>query len=262
MKIIGQLRIKDWVYILGIPILGFFYLSRFNISYDFALMLIVSSLYLSHGYMLNDCFENIFGKSKDTKRKKIILSYSLLLLNCVITYLYLKSILPIVLLGSLLALVYSSRMKKNIISNIFLNSLGFSLLFLIGVLSNKPIGTEAIPLFLYVYLAFIPAQIMHILAHMEKEKVDIIFDERHLLMSVETFLLIFILWSFIIYYVFSQSILIFISTLVFSSLQIYLFEHMSIRKSFSVRKCNIFRNYTKVINIGLGISLLLIFIFL
>jgi 4-hydroxybenzoate polyprenyltransferase len=87
---------------------------------------------------------------------------------------YSLAIFYLVLIGSLSALIYSARplrLKSFLFTNIFLNSFGFSLLFMIGFVSaSKNITFSCLLMTALFAIIFIPLQIIHNLSHAEMEQ--------------------------------------------------------------------------------------------
>lgn len=171
------LRVKDWLHILGITLLGMLYVSKEMPSGLFPLWaLIVASLYLAHGYSMNTCFDLRYGGiiSAEDFSRGLAFSYCLFLLNCLIARHLSLYILGIVIIGSLACLAYSARplrLKRFIVSNLALNSFGFSMLFLLGfVAASGRIGPASFIATAFFFLIFIPLQLVHHIAHTEEDR--------------------------------------------------------------------------------------------
>jgi 4-hydroxybenzoate polyprenyltransferase len=79
----------------------------------------------------------------------------------------------LIIVGALLAYLYSAapfRFKSIPFMDLVVNSTGFSILFLIGYCSLKPLDKSSLLIAILFFLLFIPLQIIHELAHFEKDK--------------------------------------------------------------------------------------------
>jgi len=87
---------------------------------------------------------------------------------------YSPVIFLLVIAGSLLSFIYSAppiRAKRYIILNLILNSLGFSLLFLIGFVTlNRHTTFSSIMMTSFFAIFFIPIQIIHQVSHYQEDK--------------------------------------------------------------------------------------------
>ena len=212
------IRVKDWLHILGLAVLGISFYSGPSLFTSKALLgLIISSLYLAHGFSLNNCFDfsidqhmgKKFFLSEQTFPKKFLaLSYALFLINCVIASAISLILLCLVIIGSVTELIYSVpplRLKRITFLNIMLNSFGFSLIFLIGFASvSKSINSSALMMAILFALVFTPLQIIHQISHSEADKrgnVQSIYNRYGIEITVNIFnfsLALLLLWSLLI----------------------------------------------------------------
>lgn len=170
MNILGFLRFGEWWYLNGIFILGFFYcLPCEKTAFKFALGLLVSSLYLACGYALNnyeDSVQEDTAKAKECRVNQLYkyFPYFLLLLNIILSLLISRVMFFVVFLGGFLSWAYSARplrLKQRPVLRIFVNALGFSLLFLLGAESSGLISGKALLFFFYIFMIFVPIDIIH-----------------------------------------------------------------------------------------------------
>jgi len=177
-------RVRDWFHVLGLSFLGFVYAYTSQILLPSLLFsFIASSLYIAHGYSLNEIIDAqvaVKYSKNEFKVKKgisfnsaLILSYIPLLVNLVFSVLFYKNILLLIIAGALLAYLYSAapfRFKSVPFMDLVVNSAGFSILFLIGYCSLRPLDKNSLLITALFFLLFIPLQLIHELAHFEKDK--------------------------------------------------------------------------------------------
>ena len=184
LALLNFFRVRDWCHVLGLSFLGFVYAyASQSLFPSLLLSFIASSLYIAHGYSLNEtidaqvatkCLESEFKDKKGISFKTaLILSYTPLLINLVFSVLFYRNILPFIIVGALLAYFYSAapfRFKSVPFMDLVVNSAGFSILFLIGYCSLKPLDKNSLLITVLFFLLFIPLQLIHELAHFEKDK--------------------------------------------------------------------------------------------
>lgn len=229
------IRIKNWLHILGLTILGItFYSSSGLFTNNSLLGLIVSSLYLAHGFSLNNYFDitidqyigkRYFPSDQISRKKFLTISYALFLINCVISSRISSIVLYLVIIGSIIGLIYSAppfRLKRKTFLNMLLNSLGFSLIFLIGFTSvSKSITPSALMMTILFALIFIPLQIIHQISHSEAdkiEKIQTIYNQYGFKITNYFFnasLILLLLWSLFIGTLYNKYIYIFYPTFLF-----------------------------------------------
>jgi 4-hydroxybenzoate polyprenyltransferase len=180
------IRINDWLHILGLAVLGIiFYSSSSLFTLKAILGLIVSMLYLAHGFSLNNYFDTAIDQRINKRylpptgascKRFLLFSYSLFLINCFLAWWISIKLAALIILGSILALIYSApplRLKKSTCLNIILNSAGFAIIFLIGFLSvSQTVSWAALIMSVLFALIFIPLQIVHQISHSEADKVE------------------------------------------------------------------------------------------
>lgn len=177
-------RIVDWLHVLGIPLLGLAYASDKGFSFRLILFsIIVSSLYLAHGYAINEIFDtfnpgdrlkkNTLLKDKPHFTHGLFVAFIPFLVNLLAASLLSVQTVTIVIVGMLLSYLYSGypmRLKEKPIIELFCNAAGFSLLFLIGYSAVKPLTVDAIEMGILFLILFVPLQLIHELAHFENDK--------------------------------------------------------------------------------------------
>jgi len=256
------LRIKDWIYIIGLSLLGFVYgIKQFEL-FSLLILGIISSLYLAHGYTLNNCFDVLRLKKTPSIsfRKGLVISYSLFVISCIIAFFYSKEILFLIVIGSIVGFLYVGppfRLKRILAANFILNSLGFAILFMIGFLLNKTLATDMWLLAFYVFLAIIPAQIIHLISHRREERIWRC-GQKFSLCCFNLSLIVFTIWSFVIVYWFEITYVLFLVTLIFSIIQFYTVK-IGIKRKVDFKKI---RLKLRIVNIIFGIGILCIFLFL
>lgn len=235
------IRINDWIHILGLTILGITFYSYSSLFTHKALFgLVVSLLYLAHGFSLNNYFDiaidqhinkKYFPSNRISNKRFLALSYLLFFINCFISYKISIKALCFVIIGSMLVLVYSAppfRLKKSTFINIVLNSAGFAVIFLIGFISvSDSITLAAFMMSVLFALVFIPLQIVHQISHSEADKTENILSIYNRYGLKPTIylsyisLVVLILWSLLIGIIYYNYINIFYLTSLFCILFFY-----------------------------------------
>jgi len=276
------IRIKDWLHILGLTALGItFYSNSSLFTYQALLGLIVSALYLAHGFSLNNYFDiaidqhigkNFFSPGQTSHKKFLVISYALLFINCVISYKISPIIFYLVTIGSITGLIYSApplRLKRITFLNILLNSLGFSIIFLIGFASvSKSISPTALMMTVLLALVFIPLQIVHQISHSEGDKegnIQTIYIRYGFKKTVYFFdfsLALLFLWSLLIGTLDDKYIYIFYATLIFCFSLFYFMQWIKKSGKIYAESAIKIRFLSRKICIFYGIIMLLIFYFI
>lgn len=267
-KYLRLLRIKDWFYIIGLAFLGFFYKERIFKFIDIFLLIIVSSLYLAHGYSLNEYFDLRYEylrvskedrKHTTTNRKPSFLPIFLLFLNCIISFYLSKLIFFLIVLGGLCSYLYSSsftRLKNRPLANILLNSSGFTILFIIGYLFNKPLSIMTFYLSGFIWLGVIPSQIIHLMAHNQIERnwpFPLVVSYKLFYLS----LLIWAGWSFLVFSITNNMHTVSLATLTFCAIQFLIIRSFN-KSDLSNGRIVAIRDKFKIINIIFGAILLIL----
>ena len=176
-KLISFFRIFDWMHLLGITLLGLFYVSNSVPLSAILFALFISSLYLSYGYSLNEVFdtatEGRCGKKTLTSscfslNKGVFLSSIPLVFVIIFSLLHSREMFLMVIFGVVLGWAYSAppaRLKSKAIAGLLCNSLCFCPLFLIGALSSHRMSQELLGMAVYIGLAMLPLQLIHELDH-------------------------------------------------------------------------------------------------
>jgi 4-hydroxybenzoate polyprenyltransferase len=244
------IRFGDWIYITGLAFFGLFYASDMINLYDVGIIFLISSLYLAHGYTLNDYFD--LGNSN-----RLVVSLSFLISNLAISFSYSRTVLLFVTCGALIGLLYSGRpfrMKRIIPLNFLLNSVGFSILFAIGFVSNKTISPDLWLLLIYMALALLPPQTVHLLAHRRDYEIS---KTRTILLIrfYQSSTLVLVIWAFLLR-LFSIVPLLSFVTLIMALAQICTFK-FGIREGIEFGKI---RNWLRVLNVIFGGLIFLVLI--
>lgn len=174
-------RVLDWIHFLGLTVLGYAYACRMTIfSNAFWMSIIVASLYLAHGYSINECFDNrhnniveICGKYFIPFKKVILLSTFVFIANLIFTFAYFFQLMPLVAFGGLIGFLYSAnpfRLKKFPFTGLICNSLCFTPLFLIGYISIRALDLNAILLTVFIFILLLPIDLIHQLNDAKEDK--------------------------------------------------------------------------------------------
>lgn len=272
MRIVRFIRIQDWYYLIGIAYLGFcFQLRRWDTA-AFAALTLVASLYLAQGYSLNHYFD-IVTKEKDGRgclvggfglRRALCLSIGLLALNLIVAFFHSKAVLGLVVIGAAIGFLYSSPrtyLKNKFFLNIILNSTGFTVLFLVGYFSNKPLSSLTFYTAGYMWLGIVPEQLIHLMAHRTVEgALRISFERSFVLLYSSLFL--WLAWSFVCFAVLCPMGPLFLATLVFCAFQVAVIEIGRYRHRASVEGVQRLRAIFKYANVPFGILLIFLFLML
>lgn len=163
---------------LGLIVLGFLYSSRhFGIS-ELLLACLIGSLYLAHGYSLNDIHDKQL-KVSSSHQRAIYLSLTSLILCLAGSALISLEFFCVVIFGHLCGMFYSAhpfRFKNKLWLDLVFNSLSLAPLFLLGYLTNDKLSPESTAVTLLFFLYFIPIQLLH---QMNDNITDRNFNEKN-----------------------------------------------------------------------------------
>lgn len=274
-------RTKEWLHILGLAVLGIAFHSEFDLFTHNALLgLIVSSLYLAHGFSLNNYFDiridrpikkGGFSLNYPLHKKLLLCSCALFLVNCVLSFQISPIVLYLVIIGGILGVAYSApplRLKKMTFLNILLNSAGFSVIFLIGFVSvNNSVTLHSLMMAILFALVFIPLQIMHQISHSEADKIQNIqtiynrYGLKKTLFYFDLSLVLLVLWSLLLSILNDRYDYIFYSTFLFGFSLFYALHRMKNDKIAESGYATKTRLLFRKICILYGIILLFIFFF-
>ncbi len=178
-------RVPDWFHVLGLPVLGFAFIhSRAPGTGPARLFPLVAlgALYLLHGYAFNETFDTLYaakGSRADFLIRKGIpfreaLAFSLAPLCAAVALASLLSpvLCALVIGGAILSWLYSApplRLKAIPFADLAVNSLGFSLLFLIGAWGPGPDARSLLSSGL-VFIVFIALQLIHEIVHLDEDR--------------------------------------------------------------------------------------------
>jgi len=276
--LIGFFRVRDWFYVLGLSCLGFTYAHTFELSaLSLLWFFIVSALYMAHGYSLNETIDAaiaVKNSDREFKNKKgvsfqasLSLSYLPLLINLVFLVLFSKYIFILVVAGALISYLYSVppfRLKSVPCLDLIVNSAGFSILFLIGYCWLKPLDKNSLLVTVLFFLLFFPLQIIHELAHFEKDKSENAITtvvKCGIPLSVKLFFiswLPFTIWSMFLWLWGVLPVYVFLLSILFSAYIILRFS--KILENQSTVNMNDLRNQARFLTILYGLGMLVILI--
>ncbi len=173
------LRIKDWSVQNGVFLLGAFFADDFlGRSWSFiGASLVLSCLCLAYGYSLNEFFDEIKEKvagDETTTREMMRCIYAFLIFSLGVAWMISFTTFAIVSLLAVTVWLHSAPpfvLKRRLFWRLFLNSLGFGLFFLAGSsLDNHVSGGEAL-MGLFIFGLYLPLELIHVLAHMEADRI-------------------------------------------------------------------------------------------
>jgi len=161
----GFMRYRDWVHIMGLPLLGMA-LTDIPPDRDYAIgMLFAAMLFIGSGYSLNHHF--------DSGGKAPLLPPLAAGAASVATCHIMGGPTGVFLLGAATSFAYSApplRLKGRPIVGELLNSVGFSLIFLMGYTRTFPPATDALIIAAFMGLWVLPTQLIHEISHREGDK--------------------------------------------------------------------------------------------
>jgi 4-hydroxybenzoate polyprenyltransferase len=178
LGVLSFLRVKDWYYLTGIGALGYAYrLPRFR-ALELGFVLLNTALFLAHGYGFNYYGDLAAGERENKTRldPRVWLLVSVVLLVAAVA-LSLIGRRPLqaalLVVGAIISFLYSSpttRLKRRPLWNIFLNSSGFSVIFLVGYFANKRYEPVLLCMIGYIWFGIVPFQIIHLASHQSIER--------------------------------------------------------------------------------------------
>lgn len=258
---LNYFRVKEWLHILGLPILGFIYSNGLNLfSKEFISALFLSSLLLSFAYS----FDKYYDRTKNNRAfdKKLIPSIASMIASVIYASYLSNTILSLTVIDILIVIFYvlpPFRLKGAPIFVTVLNSLGFTMLFLIGYSTNSNINSNTLLFSGLIALIMIPIQLVHELAHFDKDKkmglntTAINFGQKITKSLISYSLILVIFWGIVLYFYGIVSILLIILLTSFAiSLEMILKYEKNTLKA---------RVYLRYLSIAIGLVFLMFFIF-
>lgn len=170
-EIIAFYRVKDWLHMLGLVLLGYVY-SR---GQDKIMILIAgfsaAALYLAHGYSLNDIYDRQL-KVDLSYKKAMLLSFIALFLCLAASGIVSLELLGVAIFGHLCGMLYSARpfrLKNRFLLDLVFNALALASLFLMGYLIKGGLSAKPLALFFMFFVYFLPTQLVH---QIQDRKID------------------------------------------------------------------------------------------
>ena len=257
IRLLDYFRVKDWLHILGIPTLGFVYNSNFNLlSVEFVSILLLGSLGLAFGYSFDANYDKFKSKSK------LLPSLIPLIAGLIYASFLNATIFVLSVIAALIMTAYvipPFRLKCIPIVVTISNSIGFSLLFLVGYAILSNLNANVLLLATFIGIASFPAQLVHEIAHFSRDKKEgllttpIKFGKKFTHSLILISLILLIVWSFLLYVYLNYSILFIIFSAMFSLIFVLILKYET-----NALKSRI---YIKYLSIAFGLSLLFIFLF-
>jgi len=224
LSILRFYRVRDWIKNLGIPLIGMFLASPFNLS--FILPLVQFSLAYSFAFSINDTFDL-------NKRKKLYLLVSLIPLFILFPMLQFNSTLSLlfILLFVFLFFLYSvpvMQLKRHFIFSIPINSLCIGAFTFLGsyFFFSATIHFKEIILSTFFTCLIAIYEIIHQISHMRNDKksnllsLPVVIGIRNSMktaIAIQIFVLLVSIFSLIVNF---WSNLIFVGSIMFSFLRI------------------------------------------
>jgi 4-hydroxybenzoate polyprenyltransferase len=208
-SLLELLRFKDWCLQNGLFLLGAAYsgLLASGQWLRLAAGLTVSSLCLAHGYALNQFYDELIDRLRNgasLRRWLLSITYLFWALALVLSCLISLATLAVVALMGITSWLHSSpplSLKRHLFWRLFLNSFGFSLVFVAGASLNGRLTAADLLMGILIFLLYVPLELIHMLAHMEADRskgiptLPLIRGERTAIAWAMTILLGLILYS-------------------------------------------------------------------
>lgn len=260
-NILSYFRIKDWLHLLGLALLGYVYNPGFDLfSIKLPGILLLSFSLLAFAYSFSTQFKLHWGK----ENFKIRIIPSLAVLTFALSYsLFLSfDIFILSLISIIVVIVYvvpPFALKSVPITVTVLNSAGFTAHFLLGAAIVSDLSKELFMLAIYVAVILLAVQLVHEIAHFAKDKADrrtttpIRFGFKTTSNTIYVLLIILTLWAVFLTALQGFHLLFSIATILFSLLffLIIRFEKDAVKARMNVR----------YLSIAIGIALLLMVLF-
>jgi 4-hydroxybenzoate polyprenyltransferase len=170
-RILVFYRVKEWVHMLGLVVLGYAYSQHSAGLLKLGATLAVGSFCLASGYSINDIYDHQV-KIKISHRSAMQLSLTALILSLVISWFISVPVFFITAIGHLSGMLYSARpfrFKNKLWLDLIFNSLPLANLFLIGYLPYSPLTIKPLAIFTLFLLYFLPIQLIH---EIQDQKID------------------------------------------------------------------------------------------
>lgn len=260
-NILSYFRIRDWLHLLGLALLGYVYSPGFNLfSIELPRILLLSFLLLAFAYSFSTQFKLHWGKGNFKKR----ILPSLAVLAFAIAYSLFLSFQIFVLsfISVMVVIVYvipPLNLKAIPIAVTVLNSAGFTAHFLLGGAIVSGLNKELVVLAAYVAVLFLAAQLVHELAHFSKDKAGgrtttpIRFGFKATYYAIDGLLVLLVAWTIFLYAYQGLPLLFTIATALFS---LFFFLIIRFEKDATKARMNV-----RYLSIALGIALLLMALF-
>ena len=266
-KIINLMRIKNWFHILGVPFLGYFFVSA---SYHFIgilLLFLIAFFLLSFCYSYDVCFDTLNKKkSKNSKypafRKSLMLSKVFLLIAVFVSIIVSIFTFFLVVVEFILVFVYYRepfRLKKMPFVVTIINATYYSILFLIGA-SLKGFDPAFIYPTVLIFIATIPLRLFHEITDYKDDLKNKIFTTAIKLGVEKTNFFIYLVfcllssWSILMVYKINISPVIFFITIIYSIMGIFIIKYGRIHSRTMIT--------LRIASILYGLSLLIIYYFI
>ncbi|MFW6047008.1 MAG: UbiA family prenyltransferase [Candidatus Woesearchaeota archaeon] len=134
------IRLRDWFYLLGIPLLPYLQKYELNYHWHFFSILLFGSLYLSWGYLFNNVFDinednikkNVLSKTKEQKKWFFLAlgTFSILLVYSLLVSLKLFCLCILIFILNFMYSVPPLRLKENWLTSLLINGVIFTSLYL------------------------------------------------------------------------------------------------------------------------------------
>lgn len=165
-------RVRDWYHLLGLILLGLIFVKGRQVSYqDFFLTMAIGFCYLAHGYSFNNLCDKPPVRWSSAECLAVFLPFAiaalLIFTNC--PFLAFPFLLAVAL--NILYSYPAIEWRKITILSVGINAYLFGFLFLLGAsVAEKGYAASILWMTLYFALFFVPAQLLHELAHAKQDK--------------------------------------------------------------------------------------------
>lgn len=174
------LRIREWLPLTGLALLGYVFTGPLSAPAQPVLVLAAGALYLAQGYGFNCIADaetdpperNPLAQAPGSARSAWLICSAIAALGLAVCLAVGVGTALAFLAGIIINTTYSFpplRLKRFVLSNIVLNSAGFTALVLIGALARPADILHLLLLAGTIFFIFIPYQLVHIFTHKQHD---------------------------------------------------------------------------------------------
>lgn len=250
-------RVKDWLHVLGIPVLGYIIDAGVEIDYFyFFIMLLASAFVLTFAYSFNEYFDRKMKKPSNLFFSVLSLAVSLIMAISLST----ETFLLVMFLG-ILVFAYAHpviRLKRYPVVGTLINPVGYSTLFLVGAFSYGGAHTNAMLFLPNMFLVELAFQLIHEMTHVNEDRKMGLETTAMRTGRKRTFVMFyFILFAGILYLTAVSNASGLFRHLIYINAGLLAAMHLAVKYSASLAKA---RKKLRIVSIVYGVFLLYIFL--